>query len=448
MNYTVHVPDNIQYIETLEKMVSQNNLTIKYLHPDSKSFHIFGDQKNIDIFLKNIEKYEIDNVFAFASDNTKSSVKTYIKNTRKIEFNSEENNPYFNAKELAQIYNISGTQATRADIAIIELGGGYNLSDLTTYWKYLGLTIEPLVYAISVDGAQNSPGNDADTEVVLDIEVVGGICPNSNIYVYFAPNTHQGFYDAIHNAIYSTTHPVSVISISWGSPENTWDMKTMAAFNNLFEQAANKGITVCVASGDSGSSDGEYWGNHTDFPASSPWVLACGGTNLVCPNKVYDNSTKEIVWGTIPNDGAAGGGFSTIFEKPSWQTDATKSYSTKMRGIPDISGDADPLTGWIIYINQSYTTIGGTSPVPPMWAAYLAGIGFGHFVNPILYDLYQSHKAIVHDILIGNEGAFSAKNGWDPASGLGSPNGNILTPLLKDFNEKQKKPLRKNIKSY
>lgn len=434
MSYTLHIPDNFKYLKSIEKFINENDLTIKYLQTNSKSCHVLGDQDNIEKLLSFINIYLEDGVIAFNSDKPLNA-KTYLKKTDiqpHLHLNANASTyPFFSAKDVGNIYNISNSQKTRTNIAIIELGGGYKSADLTKYWTYLGLTKKPNVYSISVDGVYNSPGNDADMEVVLDIEVVGGICPYSNIYVYFAPNTNQGFYDAIHNAVYSTTHPVSVVSISWGGPENSWDINSLNAFNGLFQQAAQKGITVCAASGDSGSSDGETTGNHVDFPASSPWVLACGGTNLVCPNRIYSSATtKETVWGTIPNNGAAGGGFSSVFAKPSYQTTTSKNYSSIMRGVPDVCGNADPSTGWTIYINGAYNHIGGTSAVAPMWAAYLAGLGYKKFLNPILYDLYLSNKKIVNDILVGNEGAYSAKNGWDAASGLGSPNGLILTPLL------------------
>jgi len=342
------------------------------------------------------------------------------------------NSPFFNAKELAQIYQIENNPTKRVGIAIIELGGGYDISDLNAYWDYLGLTTKPNVYAISVDNTSNSPGSDADSEVVLDIEIVGGICPNSNIYVYFAPNTDKGFYDAINAAINSTKYPVSVVSISWGSPENYWDESTVDSMNDLFKKAASKGITVCVASGDNGSSDGEPSGNHVDFPASSPWVLACGGTRLTCPSLKYSlSNTKEIVWGTVPNNGAAGGGFSAIFERPSYQKNALENYKNNNRGVPDVCGNADPETGWIIYINGDFNVVGGTSAVAPMWAAYLASSQYSGFANDKIYQLYESDKSIVHDITVGNEGAYSAAKYWDPASGLGSPNGSVLTKLLK-----------------
>jgi len=213
-------------------------------------------------------------------------------------------------------------------------------------------------------------------------------------------------------------------------PKNLWDPSTVSAFNSLFQDAATKGVTICVASGDNGSSDGEE-GNNVDFPASSPWVLACGGTRLTCPTKVYSQpSTSEIVWGTIPNNGASGGGFSSIFPRPAYQILAAHNYSQTGRGVPDISLNADPMTGWIIYINSALQVIGGTSAVSPFWAAYLASIGYHQFLNTKLYAVYQSTPNIVHDIVVGNDGGYSAGPKWDPVSGLGSLNGSVLTPIL------------------
>jgi kumamolisin len=437
MQYTVHVPSisdntkNFLDLDGLKNLVSENNMTFRYLHEQSNSFNVYGNEDDMTNFLNKIKQLEEHGVYCFDSTSV-NSMRTHIANSSRLENHADStNSSYFSSKDISQIYNINSNRTTRVGIAIIELGGGYKNQDLNTYWNYLGLSTKPNVYSISVDGASNSPGNDADTEVVLDIEVVGGICPCSNIYVYFAPNTDQGFYDAIHSAVYSTTHPVSVISISWGGPENQWDSQTIQAFNALFQEAANKGITVCAASGDSGSSDGEKVGNHVDFPASSPWVLACGGTNLVCPNRIYSSSTTtETVWGSIPNDGAAGGGFSTIFTRPSYQNSALNNISSTMRGVPDVCGNADPRSGWIIYINGSYVTVGGTSAVAPMWAAYLANIDFKKFLNPVLYNAYVSNSNVVHDIVKGSEGTYTATGGWDPASGLGSPNGSVLTSDL------------------
>ncbi|MBV9611627.1 MAG: S8/S53 family peptidase, partial [Acidobacteriaceae bacterium] len=201
--------------------------------------------------------------------------------------------------QVAKLYSFPQNTGTNQTIALIELGGGFNSSDLQTYWKQIGVS-NVSVTAVSVDGAQNSPvgdPNSADAEVVLDIEVAGGVAPGARIAAYFAPNTDQGFLDAINAAIHDTVRKPSVISISWGAPEDAWTPQALNAFNAAFHDAALLGITVCVAAGDNGSSDGDPSGVHVDFPASSPWVLACGGTRLVGSNGKIES---ETVW----NDGS------------------------------------------------------------------------------------------------------------------------------------------------
>src|SRR4029077_3438103 len=169
-------------------------------------------------------------------------------------------------------------------IAIIELGGGYRTADLRAYFKSVNLKM-PKVTAIGVDGGKNAPTGDpnsADGEVALDIEVAGAVAPGAKIAVYFAPNTDRGFLDAITTAVHDKKRKPSVISISWGAAEANWTAQAMQSFDQAFQAAAVMGVTVCCASGDNGSPDGEQDGkNHVDFPASSPFALGCGGTRLV-----------------------------------------------------------------------------------------------------------------------------------------------------------------------
>src|SRR5262249_30197182 len=182
------------------------------------------------------------------------------------------------------LYNFPAGTGQGECVAIIELGGGERTADLNTYFSGLGIQPAPRVVTISVDHGRNHPTGDPsgpDGEGMLDIEVVGAIAPGTNIAVYFAPNTDAGFLDAITTAVHDTTNKPSIISISWGGPESSWTEQSMTAFDSAFQAAAAMGITVCVASGDNGSSDGvNDGGNHVDFPASSPYVLACGGTTL------------------------------------------------------------------------------------------------------------------------------------------------------------------------
>ena len=209
--------------------------------------------------------------------------------------------------QVAALYNFpSGVTGAGQTTAIIELGGGYSTADLQTYFGNLGVT-EPNITAVSVDGGTNSPGSDADAEVMLDIQVAGSIAPGANIAVYFAPNTDQGFVDAITDAVHDTARKPSVISISWGAAEDSWTQQSQAAMNSALQDAATLGVTVTAAAGDNGSTDGVGDGSlHVDFPASSPYVLGCGGTTLQGSGSTI---SSEVVWNEIANnEGATGGG--------------------------------------------------------------------------------------------------------------------------------------------
>ena len=324
-------------------------------------------------------------------------------------------------------------------VALIELGGGYRTADLQSYFSGLGIKTLPSVTAVSVDGAQNQPvgdPNSADGEVLLDIEVVGAIAPGARIAVYFAPNTDQGFLDAITTAVHDTVRKPSVVSISWGGPESSWTAQALTAFDQAFQDAGLLGVTVCCASGDNGSSDGATDGAaHVDFPASSPHVLACGGTRLESSkNKI----TKEVVWNQGASNGASGGGVSETFPLPSYQASAKVPVSVnpshfKGRGVPDVAGDADPATGYQIFVDGRSGVFGGTSAVAPLWAALIAlmnqqrGTPAG-FLNTTLYG--AAPEKALHDITSGNNGAYSAGKGWDACTGLGSPDGQKLLAAL------------------
>jgi kumamolisin len=322
-------------------------------------------------------------------------------------------------------------------VGLIELGGGYRPSDLSAYFSGLGVSA-PTVTAVSVDHATNSPTGNADGpdgEVDLDIEVLGSIAPGARIAVYFAPNTDAGFLDAITSAIHDTGNAPSVLSISWGGAESTWTSQAMTAMDEAFQTAAAMGITVCVAAGDNGSSDGvSGGGDHVDFPASSPHALACGGTSLTASQSKIES---ESTWNDGANGGATGGGVSGFFAVPTWQgglraakTDG-ESAALSMRGVPDVAGDADPETGYEVRVDGSDAVFGGTSAVAPLWAALLALINASSgkaagFVNPKLYANTQACR----DVTQGNNGDFAAAKGWDACTGLGSPDGAALAKLL------------------
>lgn len=342
--------------------------------------------------------------------------------------------------EIAKLYNFPPNTGKGQTIAMIELGGGYREEDLRTYWRRLG--IAPVsVISNSVDGAENSPDGDPDGpdgEVALDIQVAGAVATEANISVYFAPNTDQGFLNAINAAIHEKLRKPSVLSISWGAAEIHWTAQSKNAFNAAFQDAAMLGITVCAAAGDAGSSDGEPDGqNHVDFPASSPWVLACGGTRLISAD---GKITSETVWNEGTYGGATGGGVSSYFAQPEYQTQVKVpkprgTVNPTGRGVPDVAGAADPQTGYRILVDGRESAVGGTSAVAPLWAALIAlfneqlgkNIGFFH---PVLYSTIAQQK-ILRDITKGKNGAFRAARGWDCCTGLGTPNGLAILNFLK-----------------
>lgn len=344
----------------------------------------------------------------------------------------------FTPLQLASLYNFPPGSGQGQCVAIIELGGGERTVDLSTYFSKLGISSPPKIVAVSVDHGKDQPTGDPngpDGEVMLDIEVVGAIAPAATIAVYFAPNTDAGFLDAITAAIHDTTNKPSVISISWGGPESAWTEQSLNAFDSAFQSAAAMGITVCAASGDNGSSDGATDGaDHVDFPASSPHVLACGGSSLQASDSKI---ISEAVWNDGAQGGATGGGESSVFPLPAWQNGlqltltSGRSQALAKRGVPDVSGDADPQTGYDVLIDGTNTVIGGTSAVAPLWAGLIARINSAKgspvgFINP---QLYASSVAF-NDITSGNNGTFSAAAGWDACTGLGSPDGARVANLL------------------
>ncbi|PRX36970.1 kumamolisin [Paraburkholderia sp. BL18I3N2] len=342
----------------------------------------------------------------------------------------------FTPPQLASLYHFPQGDGGGQCVGIIELGGGYNASDLKSYFASLGVA-SPKVKSVGVDLGSNQPTGDPngpDGEVTLDIEIVGAIAPGAEIAVYFTQNSDAGFIDAVSRAVHDTTNKPSVISISWGGPESNWTSQSLQAFNSVLQSAATLGVTVCAASGDSGSSDGTGSGDQVDFPASSPYVLACGGTSLTASGT---SISHEAVWNDGAQGGATGGGVSQAFPVPAWQKglSATSTNGGKKalggRGVPDVAGDASPVTGYSVLIDGTQTVVGGTSAVAPLWAALIARINAAKgqpagFINPKLYKA----TGACNDITQGNNGSFAASAGWDACTGLGSPNGQKVAAAL------------------
>ncbi len=443
-------------IEKVKQFAKENNLTVAEVSAERRTVKLQGTVANmIRAFEVKLDRYQHEgheyrartgaiqlpsdlapSVEAVLGLDNRPQAKTHYRvRGQKAPHQASAAAVSYTPREVAQLYqfplDVDGTGQT---VGILELGGGYHPADLKNYFASLNIT-EPTVISVSVDKGKNAPTNpnSADGEVLLDIEVVGAVAPGTKIVVYFAPNTDQGFQDALTTAIHDSTNNPSVISISWGGPESTWTAQAMTAFDSAAQDAAALGLSICAASGDNGSSDGVTDGaNHVDFPASSPNILACGGTSLQSSSGTI---TSETVWNDGAQGGSAGGGFSTQFPLPSYQaSDNITPPSGLGRGVPDVCGDADPETGYQVLVDGKSLVIGGTSAVAPLWSGLIAllnqklGKPLG-FLQPALYGLPQSADAL-NDITSGSNGAFSAAPGWDAASGLGSPSGQNLLRAL------------------
>lgn len=362
----------------------------------------------------------------------------------KPRFRSRNVQASYYPQQVASLYGYPQGDGSGQTVALIELGGNFDLQDLQTYFNASGLAQMPTVRSVNVvQGAPAPYGQDtaSDGEVMLDIEVVGAMAPAATIVVYFADNSDQGFYQAVSQAVHNPA--TTAISISWGSAEKDWSPQTMDAWQSLGQGAALLNIPIFVAAGDHGCTDEQpadqgYDGQrHADFPGTcADGVISCGGTSLQSQNGAI---TVETVW----NDGdgwATGGGVSTHFQISGWQNGIVDDSGTAllMRAVPDVAGVADVNTGINVRVNGINSVSGGTSAVAPQWAALTAilsqrlGRKAGFFL-PFLYS--NAVAAATNDIVSGNNSVygvtgFTAKAGWDACTGIGSPNGGALLQLL------------------
>ena len=332
--------------------------------------------------------------------------------------------------QIAQLYGFP-QDATGAGqtVGLIEFGGGYRPADVREYFHDLGQQ-SPAVKCVSINHAENRPTtpHSADSIVMLDIEMAGAVAPGAGIAVYFAPNNARGFQEAFSVAIHDQLNKPRVLSIGWGNSEVNWSQQSMESFGQLAQEAGLLGITVCVAAGETVSTDGlSENSNIVDFPASCPHVLAAGGTRLIAVNGAIDS---ETVWNGGVNGGATGGGFSKAFARPPWQGTVVAQSG---RGVPDVAGNADPETGFEILVDGHREVVGGTAAAAPLWAGLVILLNqklnrrLG-FINPALYSIDQSSG--FHDINLGNNGLNSASYGWDPVTGHGTPMGSQLLQAL------------------
>lgn len=362
-------------------------------------------------------------------------------------------------------------------IALIELGGGFHLSDIEQYCASLGLPT-PHISIVDVDGTTNQPASphqihrllqavdgdaaltpeeldspvmesaQATVETTMDIEIVAALAPAARIVVYFAPPDEQGIHNAILRAIHDTGHRPSIISISWGEPEVTVTDAYAHAVDRAFLAAAQLGITVCASSGDSGAL------NHSpdhlptvNFPASSPHCLACGGATS---RFLEANLLEEVVWNSTHNGikGATGGGVSRKFPLPPWQASADVPLGPTGqpgRGVPDVAGPADPRFGAEILVAGRTCSSAGTSAVAPMWAALIARCNqalnarCGH-LHHFLYNLDHATRPALRNITTGHNDFYHARPGWDACTGHGTPHGEHLLHHLQQHHTRHRTP--------
>ena len=354
--------------------------------------------------------------------------------------------------QVAELYDFpADSDGTGECVAIIELGGGYDRATLEQYFEFIGVAV-PDVRDVAVAGGANRPGisEPVDGEVCLDIEVVGGAAPGARLVCYFGQTTGQGFI--------RRSMPRSTI----GEP-TFGDLAELGPLRGLLDGDAGNGrpdggrARRRRRARDHGGvlgrrlrhpttfHDGEAW---VDYPASSPHVIACGGTTL---GSLGASIVAETVWNTSADMGqTTGGGISRLFPVPSWQEHVALPRSLNAgaspgRGVPDVAANADPRTGYLVQVTGAGTKIiCGTSSAAPLWAALIArinqrlGTRVG-YINPLLYaaggtGAFRDVVAGDNTFYYGYTGAFfpgyRATSGWDAVTGWGAPHGSRLSDVL------------------
>jgi subtilase family serine protease len=340
---------------------------------------------------------------------------------------------------LKTAYGTSGLSATGSGVKVgfVEFDG-YQKSNITQYDSTYGLSAGS-VTTVPVSGANydSSPG-DGQIEVELDIEVVHAVAAAASDYVYEAPNTSAGEL-AMYQKI-ASDHTVNVVSISWGACESAEGSSAANSISSAIATGTAEGISYFAAAGDDGTTDcyrqtGSA-AKAVDFPASSPNVTGVGGTKLTVTSS--NGYSSEATWNDGNSGGSTGGGISTVFAAPSWQS----SQSTTKRKVPDVSADASPTSGYYIYSAGSWETVGGTSGAAPLWAAFAVlqnqvhGGGLGN-LNPKFYSIGNgsSYGTGFHDVTTGNNTlhgttGFTAGTGYDQVTGWGSFKASGLSGLI------------------
>ena len=341
---------------------------------------------------------------------------------------------------VASLYNFPpGADGRGQTIGIIEFGGGFDQKDLEQYFATLKLPV-PEVDSVPVNGGANRPERTDGTEMetALEIEIAASIAPRAHLKVYFAPPSFEAvdFAAAVRQA---TTDGVSVLLIGYGLSESEWKDQDIKVVDEALEQAAKRGVTVVVASGDKGVTNGETDGrHHVNYPASSVWVLSVGATSVQIEN---GKIKSEKVW--RGGQFATGGGVSEKFARPEWQNGVEvplRADKSAGRGLPDVVATADPTLGYPIIAHGKTMPVGGTGAVVPLWGGLIALLNQanGHnlgYVTPRFYREFGP-AGLLREITEGDNGVpgvagFKAGPGWTPVAGWGRPDGVKLINWLR-----------------
>jgi len=360
--------------------------------------------------------------------------------------------------ELASHYQFPPGNGSGQTVGLLEFGGGFFPQDLNKFCALANIAPAPNVIPISTDGTPTDSKDGREGEVMLDIEVVAGICPKANIAVYFAQWGEQGWLAALDAAVHDQTNNPTVLSVSWGNAEDTdiWTDQAMEQINQSLQDAAMLGVTVCVAAGDDGSSDAIADGlAHVDFPSSSPYALAVGGTTIVDKSGAQpDIAWKEGDGLRADNGGSSGGGVSVKFPRPAWQGDVQiKSVNPGAivgRCVPDLAANADwNASPYLLVVDGQPQPNGGTSAASPLVASLLTLINAERaqaaahpvgYLTPVLYQSSDGNGTTIGaiactDVVSGENttdkiGGYSAGPGYDAVSGWGTPIGVKLASAI------------------
>ncbi len=351
----------------------------------------------------------------------------------------------FTPAEIHAAYGVAGAVEAggRGErVAILEFGGGFSETDLSAFCAAYGLPSAD-VTQVSVSGAKNDFGGatgDADVEVALDMDWVRAAAPDAEMDVWWAPNVDTGWVDFLTAVLDAPeARRPTVVSISWGMPEDGFSTsRRYDQTRQLFQACALLGITFVCASGDAGAADelpGDSWYDgqrHVDFPSVIPEVTSVGGTKLVPSGSAF----AETAWNDGPGRGASGGGFSRFIAVPDWQKSAVAGRKgVTGRGVPDVAAVASPDPGLSIFVRGKWAAAGGTSVAAPIWAGFLARVNASRAAagaprlgaaNAALYAVGRGAASPFRDVVRGDNGyggvaGFSAAKGWDPVTGLGTP---------------------------